>query len=127
MSEAIRMSDGDKAERLSFMFGVLEVAKAAVAITDARIYYTFATVDSLEEGELPGPGKDFEELRKSLLDCFEREEDGVSEDISPLRVNFYRNNIVYKPANMNLRRLRKFVNILARRNEEFMSLENFLR
>lgn len=127
MSEAIRMSDGDKAERLSFMFGVPEVAKAAVAITSARIYYTFATVDSIEEGELPGPGQDFEDLRASLLACFDGEEYGGNEDVSPLRVNIYRNNVMYRPSRMNLRRLQNFVNILASRNEEFLFLENFLR
>ena len=49
------------------MMGVADTARADVALTPDRIYYRFATDESIEDGELPGPKEDFGLLADELL------------------------------------------------------------
>lgn len=58
------MSDS---RRLTIMLRVDDSARADMALTPERIYYRFATDDSIEDGELPPAKKDFDALQHDLI------------------------------------------------------------
>ena len=55
--------------RLTVMMRVADVARADIALTPDRIYYRFATDDSIEDGELPASKEDFGALAARLNEC----------------------------------------------------------
>jgi len=42
------------------MLSVRDKARADIAISADRIYYRFATADTVDEGDLPGPGEELD-------------------------------------------------------------------
>lgn len=61
------MTDSCECNRLTIMMGVADMARADIALTPDRIYYRFATDESIEDGELPGPKDNFGRLTGDLL------------------------------------------------------------
>lgn len=63
------MNDRKECRRLTVMMRVADVARADIALTPDRIYYRFATDDSIEDGELPASKEDFGALAARLNEC----------------------------------------------------------
>lgn len=77
------MSEINECRRLTLMMRVADVARADVALTPERIYYRFATDDSIEDGELPAGKEDFGDFAARLVDCVaaHENENQLKEDV----------------------------------------------
>lgn len=60
--------------RLTIMMKVADVARADLALTPERVYYRFATDESIEDGELPAIKEDFDLLSERLLHAAEAQD-----------------------------------------------------
>lgn len=58
------MSDS---RRLTIMMRAGDEARADMALTPERIYYRFATDESIEDGELPAAKEDFDDLSNRII------------------------------------------------------------
>ena len=61
------MSVMSDSRRLTIMMRAGDVARADMALTPERIYYRFATDESIEDGELPPAKEDFDLLSERLV------------------------------------------------------------
>ncbi|MDE6240200.1 MAG: hypothetical protein K2M54_09490 [Muribaculaceae bacterium] len=61
------MTRSCECNRLTIMIGAADTARADIALTPERIYYRFATDESIEDGGLPGSKDDFGKLTSDLL------------------------------------------------------------
>lgn len=61
------MTTANKYRRLTLMFQSGDYARADIALTNDRIYYRFATDDTIEDGELPWGKCDFYTVSNALL------------------------------------------------------------
>lgn len=52
------------------MISVRDKARADIAISADRIYYRFATDDTADEGDLPGPGEELDLFAARLSEAF---------------------------------------------------------
>lgn len=56
------------------MLLVPERARADAMFCAERAYYHFATVDTSDDGDLPGPGEDIEAFAEKLFSCLDPQE-----------------------------------------------------
>jgi hypothetical protein len=111
-------------DRITFMLKIEDNARADVAMTPDKTYYRFATLDTLEDGELPGLNEKFGNFAEDLLSSFNAGV-GASADISPVKFTLFVNNRVAQPVILNNDTLRKFVSTLADKYDEFGFLAGF--
>lgn len=117
------MKDLKDCTRLTIMMRVADTARADIALTPERIYYRFATDDTIEDGELPAPKEEFGVLAESIVSDAEGK-DGESPLGNDMKVEIYIDNRVsgIKVSEQSLRRL---VNCLKSVAEEFAFLGGF--
>lgn len=107
------------------MLSVADRARADVTLTPDKVYYRFATEDTLEDGELPGKYPDvFGSFALKLLGSF-RAGVGVSASTDPVRFTLFVNNTKAIPEVLNDTTLREFINLLANAFDEFDFLRGF--
>lgn len=111
-------------DRITFMLKIDDNARADVAMTSEKTYYRFATVDTLEDGELPGMGEQFATFAEKLLSTFNAGV-GTTGSIEPVKFTIFVNNRVATPVILNNDTLRTFVNMLAEVHDEFGFLTGF--
>lgn len=118
------MTTGRQCNRLTIMMGVADIARADVALTPDRIYYRFATDESIEDGELPGAKEDFGTITDDLLTAVSAKDDEqpLSEGV---KVTIFVDNHLsgIKVSEESLRRL---VGRLRQVAEEFAFLGGFV-
>lgn len=56
-------------QRYTLMISVRDKARADIAVSADRIYYRFATADTVDEGDIPGPGEQLDLLVARLADA----------------------------------------------------------
>ena len=117
------MKDLKDCNRLTVMMRVADTARADIALTPERIYYRFATDDTIEDGELPAPKEDFSVLAESIVKDAEANE-GETPLGDDMKVEIYVDNRVssIKVSEQSLRRL---INRLKGVAEEFAFLGGF--
>jgi hypothetical protein len=111
-------------DRITFMLKIEDNARADVAMTPDKTYYRFATLDTLEDGELPGLGDNFGKFAEELLAAFNAGV-GTSANIDPVKFTLFVNNRVAQPVILNNDTLRVFINKLAAAHDEFGFLCGF--
>lgn len=109
--------------RLTIMLGVSDTARADIALTADRIYYRFATDESIEDGELPAAKEDFATLAARIVAKAEAE---AEEALLPddVRVTLFVDNRLHR-ATVSEKSLRRMVDELCGIAEEFMFLRGF--
>lgn len=106
------------------MLSVEGTARADVMLTADRTYYRFATVDSVEDGELPGHPDTFDAFAGELLAVFnDSTSDGAP--IDPVRFTIFVNSTRVTPLTLNNDTLRTFIEKMARYAEEFAFMRGF--
>lgn len=117
------MTDIDNCRRLTLMMRVADAARADIALTPERIYYRFATDETIEDGELPAAKRDFNELSKALITAASANEEDhdLSDDV---KVSIFIDNrlAAIKLSENSLRRLVDELKVVA---EEFAFLGGF--
>jgi hypothetical protein len=111
-------------DRITFMLKIEDNARADVAMTPDKTYYRFATVDTLEDGELPGLGDKFGAFAEALLASFNAGV-GASSSIDPVKFTLFVNNRIANPVILNNDTLRAFVSKLEGAHDEFGFLSGF--
>jgi hypothetical protein len=111
-------------DRITFMLKVEDNARADVAMTPDKTYYRFATLETLEDGELPGLGDNFGKFADDLLASFNAGV-GTSSSIDPVKFTLFVNNKIAQPVILNNDTLRSFVGKLASAHDEFGFLTGF--
>ncbi len=109
--------------RLTIMMRVADTARADIALTPERIYYRFATDETIEDGELPAPKEDFVTLASGIVDEVEAK-DGETPLGSDVKVEIYVDNRV-SGITVSEQSLRRLVNRLKGVAEEFAFLGGF--
>ena len=111
--------------RLTIMMRVDDLARADVALTPDRIYYRFATEESIEDGELPGAKEDFDKLADDLLTAATAKDDErpLSEGV---KVTIFVDNRI-SDIKISEESLRRLVGCLRHTAEEFAFLGGFVR
>lgn len=111
--------------RLTIMMGVADLAHADVALTPDRIYYRFATDESIEDGELPGTKEDFDKLADDLLSAATAKDDErqLSDGV---KVTIFVDNRI-SDIKISEDSLRRLVGCLRQTAEEFAFLGGFVR
>ena len=117
------MKDVKDCGRLTIMMRVTDAARADIALTPERIYYRFATDDTIEDGELPAPKEEFGALAESIVRDAEAK-DGESPLGNDMKVEIYVDNRV-SGINVSEQSLRRMVNRLKSVAEEFAFLGGF--
>lgn len=117
------MKDVKDCSRLTIMMRVADTARADIALTPDRVYYRFATEETIEDGELPAPKEAFATLAENIVSDAEAKE-GETALGSEMKVEIYVDNRVsgIKISEQSLRRL---VNCLKGVAEEFAFLGGF--
>lgn len=112
-------------DRISFMLRIEDVAAAQATLTADKTYYSFATTDSAEEGELATVSEDFEGYCTRLLNCFNA---GVAtpQPIEPVSFKLFVNNRAMTPVILSPDTLREFVDMLSSAHQEFAFLNGFI-
>lgn len=104
---------------------VADMARADIALTPERIYYRFATDESIEDGELPAAKEDFGALAAKILSSAE-----ARADESPLgdgvKVTVFVDNRV-TDIKFSEQSLKRMVSDLRNIAEEFAFLAGFVR
>lgn len=117
------MSEDKKIGRLTLMLMATDTARADIALTPDRIYYRFATDESIEDGELPGSKEDFDGLcRRLLSNATSRDTETPLSDEIKLSIFTDNRATDIKVSEQSLRRL---VNELRAIAEEFAFLGGF--
>lgn len=109
--------------RLTLMFRYGDEARADVAITADKVYYRFATDDSIEDGELPAFKTDFEKLTSELTEAMKASE-GEDEIDGEMKVEIYTDNRKSSTC-VSRQSLRRAVEILTYEADEFAFLRGF--
>ena len=111
-------------ERISFMMRIADTAAAHATLSPDKTYYSFATPDSVEEGELAAADPDFDAFCTRLLNCFNA---GVStpQSIDPVRFQVFVNNRAMVPVILSPDTLQAFIDVLSRAQDEFAFLDGF--
>lgn len=117
------MKDAKDCGRLTIMMRVADTARADIALTPDRIYYRFATDETIEDGELPAPKEDFGELVEALV-SEAGAKDGETVIGSEMKVELYLDNRV-SGINFSEQSLRRMVDRLKHIAEEFAFLGGF--
>lgn len=117
------MNAPDCCNRLTLMFSAADTARADIALTPQRIYYRFATDDSIEDGELPAPGMNFGKMSADILDAA-TQKDGETPLCPGVSVKIFADNRItgIHPSEPSLRRLVEYLCGLA---DEFNFLKGF--
>lgn len=117
------MKDVKDGGRLTIMMRVADTARADIALTTDRIYYRFATEETIEDGELPAPKEEFGVLAENIVKDAESK-DGETLLGDDVKIEIYVDNRVsgIKVSEQSLRRL---VNCLKCVAEEFAFLGGF--
>ncbi len=118
------MSDAKQCNRLTIMMGVADMARADVALTPDRIYYRFATDESIEDGELPGAKDDFATLADELLTAATAKE-GERQLSDGVKVTIFVDNRL-SDIKISEESLRRLVGRLRQVAEEFAFLGGFV-
>lgn len=110
--------------RLTIMMRVADVARADMALTPERIYYRFATDESIEDGELPPAKEDFDLLADRLLDCAKAKE-GETPLAKDVKLSFFVSNRIndFAVSEQSLKRLVGELTLIA---DEFSFLKGFV-
>lgn len=117
------MSEEKPIGRLTLMVRASDTARADIALTPERIYYRFATDESIEDGELPGTKEDFDKFCHRLLDnAVAREDETPLADEIKLSIFTDNRTNNFKASEQSLRRI---VNDLKSIAEEFAFLGGF--
>lgn len=109
--------------RLTLMIGVADTARADIALTPERIYYRFATDESIEDGELPAAKEDFRTLSLRLLEAAEADKDETPVP-DEVKVTLFVNNRRREIA-VSEKSLRRLIEELCAVADEFMFLKGF--
>lgn len=111
--------------RLTIMMAVDDTARADVALTPERIYYRFATDESIEDGELPGAKEDFGAIADDLLaDAAAKDDEHPLSD--GVKVTIFVDNRL-SDIKVSEESLRRLVGRLRQVAEEFAFLCGFVR
>ena len=117
------MKDLKDSGRLTLMLRVADTARADIALTPERVYYRFATEETIEDGELPAPKDDFGGLVESIVGDVEAK-DGETPLGNEMKVEIFIDNRV-SGVNVSEQSLRRLVNRLKCVAEEFAFLRGF--
>ncbi len=117
------MNIDKKISRLSIMMRVDDRARADIALTADRIYYRFATDESIEDGELPPRGDDFDNLSSELLAAVEAK-DNERPLNDEVKLSIFIDNRL-SAIEVSEESLRRLVDRLRRVAEEFAFLGGF--
>ncbi len=120
IAENVFTENANTVTRLTFLLTDDLNIRADVSISMDKIYYRFATPDSVEDGELPIKQDASARLIAELLESIDTA--GKSEDIAPLRFKIYVNNQVHKPKSLSVKTLSNFIDTLAADHAEFTFL-----
>lgn len=117
------MIDVSNCRRLTLMLKIADTYRADIALTVDRIYYRFATDESIEDGELPPSKEDFAVLAALIVNDAEAKvgEDALSEEV---KVSVFVDNRIadFKISEQSLRRMVRRLRAVA---EEFAFLAGF--
>lgn len=109
--------------RLTVMMRISDVARADIALTADRIYYRFATDDSIEDGELPPAKEDFNILADRLVSDLKANENECAIN-SEVKVDIFVNNRL-SDINISEESLARFISRLCSLADEFGFLRGF--
>ena len=110
-------------KRLTIMLRVADVARADIMLVPERVYYRFATEDSLEDGELAAV-PDFAAVASELIEAAKAAEGEKSLADGILMQVFVNNRLSTDP--VSEQSLRRMVNCLLPIAAEFQFLHGFL-
>lgn len=109
--------------RLTLMLCVSDMARADIALTADRIYYRFATDESIEDGELPASKENFTSLAERIVSSAKGAEN-ESVLLPEVKVNVFVDNR-RRDMTVSEESLRRMVDELCGIAEEFMFLRGF--
>lgn len=110
-------------KRLTIMLRVADVARADIMLVPERVYYRFATEDSLEDGELAAV-PDFAAVASELIEAAKAAE-GENPLADGMLMQVFVNNRLSTDA-VSEQSLRRMVNCLLPIAAEFQFLHGFL-
>lgn len=117
------MSEETPTGNLTLMFCVADAARADIALTSDRIYYRFATDESIEDGELPGIKEGFDKFVSQIIaDISARE--GETPLADEIKVSVFLSNRA-TAFDLSEESLRRIVNSLKAIADEFGFLNGF--
>lgn len=119
------MSVMSDSRRLTIMMHAGDVARADMALTPERIYYRFATDESIEDGELPPAKEDFNLLSDRLVAALTAN-DGEQDLADDMSVKIFINNRL-SDIRISEASMRRLVAELRSVAEEFAFLGGFCR
>lgn len=117
------MNEDKPLGNLTLMLRVADAARADIALTPDRVYYRFATDESIEDGELPGLKDGFAEFAGRVLDelAARENETALADEI---KVSVFINNRVSQQK-ISEQSLRRLVDALKETADEFAFLNGF--
>lgn len=74
------------------MLSIPDKARADIMISPERVYYHFATEDSIEDGDLPGPGDRIEPVCTRILDALQSH--AGETELADVKLQLYINNVL---------------------------------
>ncbi len=111
--------------RLTLMFRYGDEARADVAITPDKVYYRFATDDSIEDGELPPLKTDFETFAGSIVENI-KAKNGENNIDEQMKVEIFVDNRILQ-TDLSQQSLRRTVEMLYDEADEFAFLQGFCK
>lgn len=113
-------------DSITITFSVENTARADVMLTNSRVYYRFATIDTCEEGEMPCENGN-EIISKITQSLNTTDNELMPQDVKCLVIitNNDNSKIEYKNDTITLDTYNSLINILSRIGDEFMFIRGF--
>lgn len=112
-------------QRYTLMISVRDKARADIAISADRIYYRFATEDTADEGDLPGPGEQLELLVARLNDALRPVEGEAPITDNDFSAKLFVDNKLQPNLNLTSGAVRRLANLLRARDDAFAFILGF--
>lgn len=113
-------------DSVTITFSVENTARADVMLTNSRVYYRFATVDTCEEGEMPC--SETEDIIDKIADSInDGNDEPMPQDVKCV-VSFNHNDsakTTFDNNSITLASYNAIINILSRIGDEFMFVRGF--
>ncbi len=112
-------------QRYTLMISVRDKARADIAVSADRIYYRFATADTVDEGDIPEPGEQLDLLVARLADAMrplEGESPIADDDFS---AKLFVDNKLQPNPNLTPEAVRRLANLLRAHDDAFAFILGF--
>ena len=112
-------------QRYTLMISARDKARADIAISADRIYYRFATEDTADEGDLPGPGDEFDLFVARLVEALSPKDGEATITDAYFSARLFIDNKLQPGFKLSPESLRRASNLLRTRDDAFAFINGF--